>query len=97
MANDGFWTDAQAQSLDKLNAMTLQTGTYAALPAAAQKGKMYVVSGDGTPSNNGRVFRDTGAAWVEMIPSSGAGVAATPRLHTMSGATANDMSPAEIF
>jgi hypothetical protein len=42
------------------------TGTLAALPAPLPNGSIYVVSGDPTPSNNGRTFISTGSTWNEV-------------------------------
>lgn len=39
-------------------------GTLAARPAAALRGRVYMVQGDPTPANNGVLWWDTGATWI---------------------------------
>lgn len=67
-ARPGF--DAEQALLDDLLAVTVQ-GTYAARPAAAIRGRFYWVTGTGT--NAGKLYYDTGTAWLDVIPVGGGG------------------------
>lgn len=63
MPNTGPFVDGTTRGYaDNLNAAFLQTGTYAALPAAAQAGRLYFAT------DTHQLLRDTGAAWVEVTP-----------------------------
>ena len=77
--NEGFWANGVYGTADRLNASLLQIGAVSALPAAGQEGRMYMSTDTAT---KGRIYRDTGAAWVEVLSVDAA--AGTASLRTLS-------------
>ena len=67
--NNGFWVDGLVGTADRLNACLAQYDTLANRPVHGQEGRLYICS-DGT--NAGRMFRDTGGAWTEVLLADGA-------------------------
>lgn len=65
-----------ADRLALLASLDMQ-GTLAARPVAVaeNRGLYYFVTGDGTPANNDKLYRSTGAAWVEVLTGPAASVA----------------------
>lgn len=65
-----LWMQSLAVALDNV-AMDDQ-GTLAARPVSTvgspgKRGRYYLVTGDPTPANNGRLWRDNGAGWDEIV------------------------------
>jgi hypothetical protein len=58
------WSEALAGQLD--NDVEGGQGTLAARPAAALRGRIWVVQGDATAANNGVVWWDTGSTWIAI-------------------------------
>ena len=67
--NSGFWEDGLEGTADRLNASLAQYDTLANRPVHGQQGRLYICS-DGT--NAGRMFRDTGTGWTEVLLADGA-------------------------
>ena len=69
-----------ADRLALLASLDMQ-GTLAARPAAVaeNRGLYYFVTGDGTPTNNDKLYRSTGAAWVEVLTGPAGSAAYEPK------------------
>ena len=57
----GHFVQGNLATADKLNSCLLQTGTFAARPAAGQKGRRYWAT------DTGQLFRDNGTTWDTII------------------------------
>lgn len=66
MANQGYWTPAIQLTKTNTNAMMVQTGTDASKGDAGLEGRLFFTTDDG------KIYRDSGSAWVEVVTRDGA-------------------------
>ena len=75
MANQGYWTAATQLTEANANAMLAQTGTDASKGNAGLEGRLFFTTDDG------KIYIDSGSAWVEVITRDGA--ATVPSVRTL--------------
>ena len=66
MANQGYWTAATQLTETNANATLIQTGTDASKGDAGLEGRLFFTTDDG------KIYRDSGSAWVEVVTRDGA-------------------------